>query len=72
MDNERCKEHKCGGERKRSREFDRELESGPGLFDGVLVDEMSRHEPHNRQQTTVIAPRAPGRGHARPRGGADV
>jgi len=43
MDNERCEEHKCGGERKRSREFDRELESGPGLFDGVLVDGMSTH-----------------------------
>ena len=43
MDNERCEEHKCGGERKRSREFDRELESGPGLFDGVLVDAMSGH-----------------------------
>ena len=43
MENERCKEHKCGGERKPSNEFDRELESGPGLFDGVLVDDMSTH-----------------------------
>ena len=28
-------------------EFDRELESGLGLFGGVLVDELSRHGPHN-------------------------
>ena len=32
---------------KRSSEFGRELESGPGLFGDVLVDEISRHEPHN-------------------------
>ena len=48
MQDERCKEHKCGSERKLSREFDRELESGLGLFDGVLVDELSKHGPHDK------------------------
>ena len=47
VEDKRCKEHKCGGERKRSSEPDRELECSPGLFDGILVDEFSRHDAHN-------------------------